>query len=217
MIRIHILVEGQTEETFVRDVLSPYFALNNKNLTWTIVETSRGHRGGVTSYAKIKPQIDRACKQSSNPYVTTMFDLFRLPNDFPGMDSIPNGGDGFVKASHLEQALGNDIGCRRFIPNLMVHEFEALLYSDPDKFSNWFPSSAVQTIQSDRNRYDTPEHINEGAMTSPSKRLERCCRGYEKPIHGTLISMDIGLDRIRAECKHFNAWIDTLLALVDTP
>ncbi len=40
-----------------------------------------------------------------------------------------------------------------------------------------------------------------------SKRILRNCPGYEKLIHGSLIAMDIGLDRIRNECAHFNEWL----------
>ncbi|MBN3873010.1 MAG: DUF4276 family protein [Nostoc sp. JL33] len=61
-----------------------------------------------------------------------------------------------------------------------------------------------------RNLFLSPEHINEGATTAPSKRIIRCCLGYEKPLHGSLIAIDIGLDTIPQQCEHFNQWLTRL-------
>ncbi|WP_290600261.1 DUF4276 family protein [Anabaena sp. AL93] len=38
----------------------------------------------------------------------------------------------------------------------------------------------------------------------------RCCPGYDKPLHGSLIAMDIGLDTIRKQCQHFDKWLTRL-------
>lgn len=73
MSRIYLLVEGQTEETFVNELLIPHYSRQGIYLTPIIVSTSPGHKGGVVSYAKIKPQINKLCKQDDNAYVTTFF------------------------------------------------------------------------------------------------------------------------------------------------
>ncbi|MEO1765387.1 MAG: DUF4276 family protein, partial [Cyanobacteria bacterium J06629_18] len=56
----------------------------------------------------------------------------------------------------------------------------------------------------------SPEHINDSPVTAPSKRILACCSGYEKPLHGSLIAIDIGLDTIRKQCRHFNQWLTRL-------
>ena len=66
-----------------------------------------------------------------------------------------------------------------------------------------------QDIQ-DGNCYDSPEHINDSPITAPSKRILRCCPGYDKPLHGSLIAMDIGLDTIRKQSQHFDKWLTKL-------
>ncbi|GAB7209758.1 hypothetical protein OS31_12640 [Dickeya oryzae] len=71
MIRINIFVEGQTEETFVRDVLAPAFAYKQIYFTPILAQTSRGHKGGIVSYGKVKHQIERLCKQDPQAWVTT--------------------------------------------------------------------------------------------------------------------------------------------------
>jgi hypothetical protein len=46
MKRVLILVEGQTEETFVRDVLAPHFLARNVALTPKLLVTRRVKSGG---------------------------------------------------------------------------------------------------------------------------------------------------------------------------
>jgi len=61
-----------------------------------------------------------------------------------------------------------------------------------------------------RNQFVTPEDINDSPVTAPSKRVRELIPGYEKPLYGALAVLEIGLDRIRRECPHFNDWIVAL-------
>ena len=210
MIRLHIFVEGQTEETFIREVLYDHFQRQEIYLNPILVRTSATGKGGVVSYGKIKTQLSRKCREDASAFVTTMFDLYALPNDFPGRNSQPGTRDPFEKAEYLEQKMGADIGNENFIPNLLVHEFEGLLYSSPQAFAAWFDQSVVERLQAERDAFPSPEHINDQPQTAPSKRIMGCCPGYEKPLHGSLIAMDIGLDTIREQCQHFHQWLTRL-------
>ncbi len=210
MIRINVFVEGQTEETFVRELLYSHFQKQNIYLNPILVRTSTTGKGGVVSYAKIKPQLNRKCLEDQKAFVTTMFDLYALPNDFPGFTSMPSTTNLFDKVKHLEEEMGNDIGHTNFIPNLIVHEFEGLLYSNPQAFASWFEEFSVSTLKAERNAFPSPEHINDSPITAPSKRILACCDGYEKPLHGCLIAIDIGLDTMRQQCQHFNQWLTRL-------
>ena len=153
------------------------------------------------------------CKEDQSSFVTTMIDFYALPLNFPGQNSLPSTADPLVLTAHLEAEFAADIGCRNFIPNLLVHEFEGLLYSDPDQFSTWFDESVVKTLQQERLLVTSPEHINNNPKSAPSKRLLRHCSGYDKILHGSCIALDIGLDKIRQECTHFNRWIERLIRL----
>jgi hypothetical protein len=110
--------------------------------------------------------------------------------------------------------MGKDIDHNNFIPNLLVHEFEALLYSNPQAFAGWFDASVVSILQSDRNAFPSPEHINDNPLTAPSKRIRNCCNGYDKPLHGSVLAIDIGLDAIRQQCQHFHQWLLRLENLI---
>ena len=91
MKRILILVEGQTEETFVRDLLMPHLAQFGIYPTPVLVETKRDetglkYKGGVSNYRKIKRDVMRLLHDTNAVAVTTMLDFYGLPHDFPGRD-----------------------------------------------------------------------------------------------------------------------------------
>lgn len=78
-----IVCEGQTEETFVRDVLAPAFYRRTfEPVIPEMVETP-DHKGGALKYDRVKRHLRNTLRQSSAPVVTTLFDLYRLDSDFP--------------------------------------------------------------------------------------------------------------------------------------
>jgi len=212
---VYLLVEGQTEEAFVRELMVPIYARRGLYLTPIIVSTSPRHRGGMVSYAKVKPQIERLCKQHARAHVTTLFDLYALPGDFPGKGTpaYPTAASGQRKAEFLEAELARDIGQRNFIPNLLVHEFEALLFAKIDAFEQWTDDDRVLTPLRAVRAAMLPEDINDSPQTAPSKRILAAMPGYQKTIHGPLIACDIGLDVMRSVCPHFNRWLQKIDAL----
>lgn len=216
MIRIYILVEGQTEEAFVRELLVPHCARAGRYLTPIIVSTSPGYKGGVVSYAKVKPQILRLCKQDPDAYVTTMFDLYALPADFPGKaaPAYPVHASGHHKAVFLEAQLTQDIHQPNFLANLVVYEYEALLFAQLGMFAQWTEDASVVTVLSQALAHaGAPEDVNDSPHTAPSKRILAAMPGYRKTFHGPLIACDIGLDSIRSACPHFDAWLLAVEAL----
>lgn len=61
--------------------------------------------------------------------------------------------------------------------------------------------------------FRSPEEINISPLTAPSKRILALFPAYDKPIHGSLAAMEIGLDTIRKECGRFDGWLKKLEAL----
>jgi hypothetical protein len=208
MSRVYLLVEGQTEEAFVRELMMPHYAQMGLYLTPIIVRTSQSYRGGVVSYAKIRPQIQRLCKQDVDAFVTLMLDLYALPEDFPGKTAAYQvSRTGQERADFVESALAKDIGHRNFIPNLLVHEFEALLFTRIDAFELWTDDDdALEPLRQIRSKVQ-PEDINDNAATAPSKRILAAMPNYQKTVHGPLIACHIGLDAIRNTCPHFDEWL----------
>ena len=218
MKRVLVSVEGQTEETFVREVLRRHLWERNVDLQPVIVSTKRVKRGnkfkgGLVSYAQAQDEVNRLLRDSDVVAVTTLYDLYRLPTDFPGQDTRPVG-SGRAKALHLEKAFKKDIHSARFYPHLQVYEFEALLFVDPVRTAALFPEQDLSAELSEiRQNFPTPEDINDHPQTAPSKRLLDLFPQYDKPLYGALAVLDVGLEAIRAECPHFREWIEWLESL----
>ncbi|WDE08082.1 DUF4276 family protein [Thalassomonas viridans] len=215
MIRVNILVEGQTEETFVRDVLIPAYSSAGIFFTAILAETSPGHKGGIVNYGKTKRQLVRLCQRDQSAYVTTMIDYYGLPTDFPGINdsAISNEVNIQTRMELLESALELDVNQNNFIANYLLHEFEALLFCQPDKFETWLDNAPVSDLERVRAEFPTPEHINNSPQTSPSKRIMAMAPHYKKVLHGPMIAGDIGLENIRQQCPHFNHWLERIEAL----
>lgn len=62
MSSIYVVVEGQTEQTFVRDVLSPYLGAKNIHLYPCLIGIP-GHRGGNVSFERAVNDIRSFFKQ----------------------------------------------------------------------------------------------------------------------------------------------------------
>jgi hypothetical protein len=151
-----------------------------------------------------------------------MVDYYALPLNWPGRSEAPRKKTAAAKAEHVEAALLADMGeilgpgfdTRRFVPLVMMHEFEALLFSDPDRFAHEIGRESLsENFRAIRDEFNSPEDINDSAETAPSKRIERLFPGYEKPLFGVLAAMGIGLATIRQECPHFNNWLERLEGL----
>lgn len=207
MTRVKVFVEGQTEETFVKNVLVPYFAYRGIYLTPILALTSPGHRGGIVNYPKTKHQLQRLCREDPSATITSMIDYYRLPTDFPGYAQMTTQ-PALDQVIHLEACWLADMNEPNFLPYLQLHEFEALLFCDPAKFAIWTDDEgSVATLETIKAQFDSPESINNDPNTAPSKRILATVPGYQKTLHGPIIAEDIGLDTIRRQCHHFDQWL----------
>lgn len=220
MARVHVVVEGQTEETFVDELLTPYMAERGVYLSVSLVTTKRTRAGdqfggGITSYAKLRRDIVNVLGDSNLVCVTTMVDYYGLPDDFPGIRA--RHGAATNRASYLEDAFSADIGQTRFKPFLILHEFEALLFSDPSAIASAFPGTRIETeLRAIRDAYPSPEAINDGRDTHPARRILNLLPGYRKRTSGTIIAKRIGLARIRSQCPRFDTWVAYLERLASS-
>lgn len=216
-----VVCEGQTEETFVRDVLAPAF-YPRLNLIGQIIETSVGHKGGGLVYERVRRHLRKNLSRNSRPAVTTLIDLYKLDSNFPGYADAA-GKPLAQRLATLNEALHQDIigltGCRpdQFLPHIQPYEFEALLFSDVETLTalneGW--AGAASVLQTVRDAAESPEHINDGPNTKPAARLTQSLTDpvFSKVLDGPRAAAHIGLARIEAECKFFAQWLDSLRAL----
>lgn len=215
--RALILVEGQTEERFVKDVLGPAFHGHELFFSATILVTKRvkdgpNFKGGVTNFAKFRNDAERLLNSAGGALVTTLLDYYRLPLDFPGMDTRPVNGTPLQRVMHVEKKIAEAFGSpQNFLPFLALHEFEAWLFSSPEELPRVMTETRKQPqFAAIRASVETPEHINERPEYAPSKQIENLFPAYKKTLHGPTTAGRIGLPQIRNECPHFGAWIGLL-------
>lgn len=214
--RVNILVEGQTEESFVKRLLVPHLSNFQVWITPRIIRTSKGHKGGIVSYDKVRHQVRQWCQQDSTATVTTLFDVYGLPTDFPGMANWNPNQPSQTQVTALEANLLADVGQANLIPYLQLHEYEALLFSKLDAFSYAdVPERAITAWKTQLAQFTGPEDVNNSLQTAPSKRLIAQWPRYAhaKPHFGVLIAEKIGLSVMRATCPRFDAWISVLETL----
>jgi len=189
----------------------------------------RHRRGGITAWAAVKRDIVRHLAEDQACLATTMVDYYGLPRTggraWPGReraDALPHA----EKAAAVEAAIFDDIApelggafaARRFIPFVVMHELEGLLFSDCAAFARAMSRPDLEAaLQLIRDQFASPEEINDSSSTCPSKRVEELLPGYQKPLHGTRAALEIGLETIRTACPHFGDWIARLEALAAGP
>lgn len=206
--------EGQTEETFVRDVLAPHLK-SRLELTPVLAKTKRTKagatfKGGISSYSQVKKEIRQLLRNSNMVLVTTMIDYYGLPNDFPGQDTLP-AGTPYERVRHLEDAFQNDIGDPRFLPFLVLHEFEALVFAGLHHLPSVLPGCEKQVSHLTQAISGlSPKEINEGHTTHPSARICQHLPDYQKRLHGPRVVQRTGLDTLRQKCPHFADWMHRL-------
>lgn len=230
MPRLLVHVEGQTEESFVNEILRDYLVgIGYESVSARIMGNARlrRHRGGIRPWPSARRDILNHLRQDVTCIVTTMVDYYALPQDgdgaWPGRAGaagLANSGD---RASHVENSvlaevvseMGSSFDSSRFVPFVIVHEFEGVLFSDCGAFARAIGREDLSSLfQAIRDGFPTPEDINDSPITCPSSRVRGLVAEYEKPLFGTLAVLEIGISKIRQECPHLNSWLETLEGIV---
>lgn len=220
MRRLYIIVEGQTEKEFVEKSLKRYLLLHDIfDVRAIMIQTSKGHKGGFVNYEHLKNDIKRILNSESHVIVSTFVDFFKIPTNFPNFSDAKKNSHVDLKIDLLYKGIVADIDDERFVPYIQKHEFEALLFSSPEGFENWFDNQKMaDELCEIIENYNNPEEINTGSETAPSKRiiniLERYRQKYDKIAEGNLIAEEIGIDKILEKCPRFSSWIAILIEKV---
>ncbi|MCW1247882.1 DUF4276 family protein [Pseudomonas sp. SAICEU22] len=220
MIRVHVICEGQTEEMFINEVLAQAFHHLDIYLVPALIGKP-GHKGGNFRFERLLTDLEKRLLGDRQAYCTTFFDFYGLPEAFPGKveasnkETMDGKADCLLEAmmDKLRQKLGDE-AMRRFIPYVQMYEFEGLLFSCPKRLALGINQPALEDkLLHIRNEFDTPESINNSPVTAPSKRLLKLYEGYDKPLHGSLAAIEIGLPAIRLQCNRFDTWLKYMEAL----
>ena len=196
-----VVVEGQTEASFVKNMLA-------QHLFDSGVLVTEHELGGRIDVHKVANEMLQYCK--SYDVVTSLVDYY----GFRGKQQ--------ASVEELEQRICAEIRnkapggilCKMY-PYVQLHEFESLLFSNVEAFGQIpeVTTAAIQHLEIVRSRFSTPESINCGEYSAPSKRIKRVIPTYQKVVNGLSVAERITLSKIRQECKRFDSWIGCLESL----
>lgn len=213
MKRLIIVCEGPTEQEFCNCVLAPHLASKGIEVSAPVVKKSNG---GIAPWSSLRPQILNHLREAG-AVVTMLIDYYGIRNHFgfPGWEESLQIVNKYERMHFLfekiKQDLPDDVNYR-FIPYIQLHEFEGLLFSDINAFTDNFDSSEAEftMIEEAINQFESPEEINNSPETAPSKRLIDAIPGYNKIVYGCLLAEAIGLHQIRRKCPLFDEWLTAL-------
>lgn len=215
MKRIIVICEGQTEQEFCNTILTPYFSPMDIFLSAPLIKRSHG---GIVPWPHLLSQIDIHLRSERDAYVTTLIDYYGITEDhkFPCWTESMREPHATERVKMVEHGMLQDVREElryRFLPYIQLHEFEGLLFSSGDVFEKVIPKEDLvgkEELAATLAKFENPEMINTSKETSPSHRLERIIRGYDKVVYGNYLAESIGLNRIRERCPRFNEWIERL-------
>ena len=234
--RVLAVVEGQTEFSVLNSTLASHLGASGVFLSPKVVGRP-GHKGGVfRSFDSVAKEIVNLFKQEPNSVVTTFFDFYAMPEDWPGVAAAKqakaSGRPVSEVAKIVEEAWEKEIAAKtavlarptEFIAYIQMHELETLLFASPKDMAEGFLQpwleSKFQAIVADCGGC---EAINDRPEFAPSKRIETLFPSYRKGRdknkredrrpHAPIIAARIGIDSIRAACPHFNEWVHELESL----
>jgi hypothetical protein len=217
MKRLFIVVEGETEERFIRRVLYQPFITRNIHIEaqqW-ITNRKLGTAGGGNNFDLIENHLRRLISRYKNDnevFISVMVDLYAFPKRgntiYDNEIDIQRTGKG--KALLLQKKMVERFKYGNFIPYVQLHEFESLILSKPDALSLFYTDKLIEIdhLKSDIGA-KSPEEINDTPKGAPSKRIIKYIPEYEKQktSAGVATAESIGLSFLRQKCPHFNEWI----------
>jgi hypothetical protein len=231
MASLLVHLEGQTEETFVNEIIRDHLlSRGHDSVSARIVGNARlrDRRGGIRPWPSVRRDIINHLKEDPTCIATTMVDFYGLPQEGEGAWPGRKESSGLTtseKGPAVENALLHDIAAemgsrfnpQRFVPFVVMHEFEGLLFSDCAAFSHGIGRPGLEAaLQDIRDQFSTPEDINDSPITAPSKRIRDLVPGYQKPLLGSLAALEIGLSSMRRECPQFHGWLVQLESRIRT-
>jgi len=221
MHRVLTVVEGPTERTIVEQTFAPYLGARGVSLHAKVIGKP-GHKGGIRSFDAVRREILALLKQERASHVSTFFDYYGLPENWPGVQQA-KGKKAMDMAAIVEIAMRDQVSAKmysgdnpsRFIPYVQMHEVEALLFSDTKVMASVFERPDLErAFAGIVQECGECEAINDHEATAPSKRIEKLFPAYRKGsgvrAHAPIIVRRIGMDPLRKACPHFNEWIKRL-------
>jgi hypothetical protein len=217
--QIAIVVEGQTESAFVSELLAPYLQPFDVYVTPVIVKTSRladgtTYKGGGMVWKHYENDIRRLLGSTHLHRVSILVDFYAYPRNAPGSDCCARPHQARKCTELRIAAMADQIGDPRFIPHVVLHEFETWVIAAALETSHVLGDESVaRRLQAEaRSVGDDVELLNDSRDTSPSNRVLKCWPDYDKVTDGIEVIREGGLAAVMERCPGLGGWVDQLLS-----
>jgi Domain of unknown function (DUF4276) len=216
-VKLGFVVEGETEEAFVKQILRPHLFERGITIEPTHVLNVKGNRWSAVR--KLVGYLFGRMGPGRDVRITTLYDLYGIDQKGLGIaDALTSAAQAPRKAQIAEGAMRKEILDDRFLAHVSVHELEALIFADLTQVVAVHPECRAGIEELAREVQGLPpEAIDDGRETSPSHRLLRAADRYNKVVDGPSILKRIGLPALRAACPHFASWLGSIEALALDP
>lgn len=229
MKHLYIIVEGETELAFVNRLLIPYLVAQGLHThIQAIMIAIKGGGHGFNNIEHFKKTVRPLLFIPEMPVITTMIDHYginsekKLPNYTHCIKEI----EVEKRIQCMEQSLDNAVksitpGYRYFIPNILRHEMETLLFANPSEGFDLESETIKSAVQAIYNEFENIEDINSTPEGAPSKRLikiyETEGKIYSKVTDGIDIAELTGINTILDKCPRFKKWVERVIEMVKVP
>ncbi|TCC36907.1 DUF4276 family protein [Kribbella sindirgiensis] len=214
-----VLVEGQTEAAFVQEILAPYLQSYGAYLTPVIVKTSRladgtTFKGGGMVWKHYERDLRKLLAATHYRCVSILVDFYAYPRNGPGAACCDRPHQPRQCAETRVREMERAIADPRFVPYVVLHEFETWVIAAASESGSVLGDVAVaEKLQAEADAVaGDVELLNDSRQTAPSKRVQRCWPDYDKVTDGIEAIREAGLEAVIARCPGLRSWIDQLLA-----
>ena len=133
MRRVYVVVEGVTEEKFIKQVLGPELAQRDVFMTPILIGRARSKRGrgGNVNEQRAVGDITLLLKHDNAANCSTFLDYYGIDNNFPGKQESRSARSAVEKAKIIEEAFRQKVlekfdssfMAKRFLPYIQMHEY----------------------------------------------------------------------------------------------
>jgi len=230
MIDFLTVCEGHSESDFCNQVLRPSLYPRGVDFAGKLVGKPNRKLPGIAGWARYQADLKRIAAEANQRkrYVGVLVDYYRMPLGWPGRRTAS---DQTLKQRgiHVEEELKRvaDESYRdSFIPCVQLHEFESLLFCDPDTtglamsmglgdFNEISCAASVEQMRVIiRDCGSDVEQINDHVTTNPAARVQRIFPGFSKPVQGVNALIECDVDLLRQNCVWLDRWLTAIEACV---
>ncbi len=222
MKHLYIIVEGETELEFVNRIIIPYLVSKGVNThIQGLMITMKGGGHGFNNIENFKNTIEPLLYYDNEPIITTMIDHYGINSNkkLPNYTNCTKEQDVEERIDCMEQSLKKVVNSIKyynyFIPNILRHEMETLLFANPEKGFELEKDEIKRDVIDICSKITNIESINCTPEGAPSKRLKKIYEKHNENYNKIAVGVDIaeltGIDTILQKCPRFKRWIDKIL------